>query len=369
MQSKPRPHEGSGDNNQIDWNAAFNTQQRPLRRLAVRLVGESRADDVVQETFLRAYRARSSFVDGSAAYPWLSKIARRVAIDMLRRDEVAARVEQQLAIEPPNPDSVDDVMTNGIRRRAINEALSALTERQRRLLVEVELGEGAPASPIGSDVAVKSVLARARRNFRERYAAIAGKNGVFAGSATPASTLGRIREAATRWRALAERAELAVAGVAVVSALMADGVVLGAASVVPGASGSALQTQAATTGGNEVATLGSPSAELGSDQVDAAVTVAAPGDSPATAGGVRVGNAEVSWETHSDGHTGRLHVRATTAVGYRTEGGLNVECAVRDTSKGACEVIGAVSPYIPQDRQVGKTWEQTGADASADLPS
>jgi len=44
-----------------------------------------RAEDLVQQTFLRIHRARGHFVAGSAVTPWAFAIARRLLIDGLRR--------------------------------------------------------------------------------------------------------------------------------------------------------------------------------------------------------------------------------------------------------------------------------------------
>src|SRR5262249_12634533 len=48
------------------------------------------ADDLVQETFLRMHRARSTFARGGAVLPWAYAIARNVHIDHAR----AARLRE-----------------------------------------------------------------------------------------------------------------------------------------------------------------------------------------------------------------------------------------------------------------------------------
>ena len=45
----------------------------------------SKAEDLVQQTFLQMHRARGQFVAGAAATPWAFAIARRLFIDGLRR--------------------------------------------------------------------------------------------------------------------------------------------------------------------------------------------------------------------------------------------------------------------------------------------
>ena len=59
---------------------------RAIFRLAYRLTrNESDADDVVQETFLRAYRNISSFDGRSSFRTWACQIATNCALDVLRR--------------------------------------------------------------------------------------------------------------------------------------------------------------------------------------------------------------------------------------------------------------------------------------------
>ena len=64
---------------------------RHLFRLAYRMTGnEEDAEDVVQETFLRAYKSLAKF-EGQAEFgTWLHRIAANCAIDVLRRRPPAA---------------------------------------------------------------------------------------------------------------------------------------------------------------------------------------------------------------------------------------------------------------------------------------
>jgi RNA polymerase sigma-70 factor (ECF subfamily) len=56
-----------------------------LRAFLRRRCGEpDLADDLLQQTFLHAHRARSRFTDGAEVLPWLFAIARRLAIDAAR---------------------------------------------------------------------------------------------------------------------------------------------------------------------------------------------------------------------------------------------------------------------------------------------
>jgi RNA polymerase sigma-70 factor, ECF subfamily len=57
----------------------------PLYRLAVRLTGKAQdAEDVVQETFVKAFAAFANLRDTARIRPWLSQILTRVALDRHR---------------------------------------------------------------------------------------------------------------------------------------------------------------------------------------------------------------------------------------------------------------------------------------------
>jgi RNA polymerase sigma-70 factor (ECF subfamily) len=60
--------------------------------VARRVVGSAAlADEVVQETFVKAWRAAASFESGRDPAPWLATIAKRTAIDVVRREKSSRR--------------------------------------------------------------------------------------------------------------------------------------------------------------------------------------------------------------------------------------------------------------------------------------
>ena len=63
-----------------------------------RLLGRERAEDAYQETFLKALRAYGSLHNADNLRAWVMTIARRVAVDQLRRREAS----------PPDPEPAID---------------------------------------------------------------------------------------------------------------------------------------------------------------------------------------------------------------------------------------------------------------------
>lgn len=154
-------------------------------RFALRLSGApDQAEDLVQETFLRAFRSWGQYTKGTAAKSWLFTICRNV---YLRRRERTQRhddiVEQNVGREGPGPSPVNPVWTSvlgvdpegdffrSIVDARILEALDELPEEYRTAVVLSDL-EGLSYAdiaklmevPVGT---VKSRLFRGRRRLQE----------------------------------------------------------------------------------------------------------------------------------------------------------------------------------------------------------
>src|SRR5689334_24371808 len=80
---------------------------RSLFRLAYRMTGnQSDAEDVVQESFLRAYRQLGKFDDRASFGTWLYRIATNCSLDLVR-----GRKRRSEKIAPTDPE-LDDPMLN-----------------------------------------------------------------------------------------------------------------------------------------------------------------------------------------------------------------------------------------------------------------
>ena len=110
-----------------------------LWAFAVRLTGGDRsaAEDVVQETLLRAWKQADNpvFTDAqpNAARSWLYTVARRIVIDEWRSRRV--RPERLVADIPET--STADLAEQLVESRLIADALSRLTVDHRAVLVEL----------------------------------------------------------------------------------------------------------------------------------------------------------------------------------------------------------------------------------------
>lgn len=169
-----RARQGDGD----AFRALVERHSRPLFRLAFRLTGnEQDAEDVVQESLLRAYRQLSRFESRANFGTWLHRIAANCAIDLLRakqarrdqgRSEPFEEAERVPAAEDTGPERLAESADIERRVRAALEDLSPL-ERAAFVLRHYE---GRTIDEIGSALglrtsATKHSVFRAVRKLRQ----------------------------------------------------------------------------------------------------------------------------------------------------------------------------------------------------------
>ncbi|MGH3440656.1 MAG: RNA polymerase sigma factor [Nitriliruptorales bacterium] len=138
--------------------------QAPIWRFLRGLVGDpTLAEDLTQETFLRAYRNLGGFRFRSKFSTWLFHVARNLGIDELRsrtrRADLVERLRPQPLDHPPGPEL----------RSELAAALGALSPKLREALLLVEVN-GLTCREAGAvlDVpegTVKSRLFHARRQL------------------------------------------------------------------------------------------------------------------------------------------------------------------------------------------------------------
>lgn len=151
--------------------------KRPLYAVAFRLLGDSGlAEDAVQETFLRAYRALGRFRLGEPLAPWLYRIATNICHDLgrSRRRQITDLGEEQVnRIRDPG-DLPEEAATRREAQLRVRRAVAELPEKYR-LLVVLAHQQGMTYEDIcrvtGEPLTmVKNRLYRARQMLKEKLA-------------------------------------------------------------------------------------------------------------------------------------------------------------------------------------------------------
>jgi RNA polymerase sigma-70 factor (ECF subfamily) len=117
----------------------YREYHRPLLTFVLRLTGGDRqwAEDVVQETMIRAWRSADRLDSRSASLmPWLATVARRIVIDNRRHREVRPPEVGDGALENV---AMADEMDGLLRKVVVAEALRALSPPHREVLTETVL--------------------------------------------------------------------------------------------------------------------------------------------------------------------------------------------------------------------------------------
>lgn len=193
MTPSRQPHSSDGRpvSSQVtgeSFDALYRDHVDLMYRYASRLCGETEAaKDLVQETFLNAYRGFKNFRGDAQISTWLYTIASRVCLRMRRRRKGAPERELSLDEFIPTSDgefrlqvpveglSPEDALQNKQLREALDAAIGKLPKKYKMVLVLRDM-EGLSAKEVGAimglnERAVKSRLHRARLFVRRELSA------------------------------------------------------------------------------------------------------------------------------------------------------------------------------------------------------
>jgi RNA polymerase sigma-70 factor, ECF subfamily len=161
---------GKGDRNALERFVV--ASQRDVWRLVAHLAGVGLADDLTQETFLRALPSLPHFAGRSSARTWLLSIARRVVVDHIR--SVTSRPRTAGAVDWTDAADRRQAAAHGTAAGfedlvEVNLLLAGLTPERREALVLTQVlgvpyAEAAEVCevPVGT---IRSRVARAREDL------------------------------------------------------------------------------------------------------------------------------------------------------------------------------------------------------------
>ena len=178
---EPSPMSARSASNSIPTPAEREAQdsfvRENLRRvfsIVYRIVGNvADAQDLTQETFIKALQRKDQIKDAQKGAQWLGRVASNTAIDFLRRRGRVTFTEIDALVEPlPDPVNrrADVAMLRSEESEHLDWCLGALSVRERTALVLRDV-EDMPASEVAkvlgcSPATVRSHIANARIKFR-----------------------------------------------------------------------------------------------------------------------------------------------------------------------------------------------------------
>jgi len=130
-----------------------------LYGFALRALGDSgHAEDAVQETFVRAWRAGHRFDPNLASLrAWLFAILRNVIIDAARASAARPGLDSRTAVDVATADEIDGLLKAWI----VDEALARLTIDHRHAVTQVYY-QGRSAADVAAELEVPAATIRSR---------------------------------------------------------------------------------------------------------------------------------------------------------------------------------------------------------------
>lgn len=148
--------------------------------LLVRLTGDrALAEDLAQETFIKAMRSLAAFDVTRRLSSWILRIAHNTAIDAMRRRTIRTVSIDTTAGELPPPDPAAPPAPDPVERSALHAALEralASLKPDQRAAIALRYEEGLSFEEIGQvlgipEVTARSHVHRARKHLARQLAA------------------------------------------------------------------------------------------------------------------------------------------------------------------------------------------------------
>lgn len=141
--------------------ALYDAHAAPVWRYVVHLTGDrAGADDVVQETLLRAWRTPRILEDPLTARAWLLTVARHLVIDESRSARRRHEVLLPEAPERESPDATDALF----EAMLVEEALAGLSIEHRGVIVRAYYG-GRSVASIAEDLGIPEGTVKSRLHY------------------------------------------------------------------------------------------------------------------------------------------------------------------------------------------------------------
>ena len=157
---------GDQHNNKRQFEALVHTHQGHIRAFLRRLCkNNALADDLAQETFLRAYQNFDKLLDDKAVKSWIFQIAYRIFLDYIRKENRRKNIDDKRIHA-----DVEFVESDPEIKMDIEQAMNALPDEQRAailLCLSYGLSHSEAAKALGQPLGtVKSHISRGKTTLR-----------------------------------------------------------------------------------------------------------------------------------------------------------------------------------------------------------
>jgi RNA polymerase sigma-70 factor (ECF subfamily) len=126
------------DGDQASFNELVRAYQEKIYWVARRFVNDhDQADEIVQEVFIKIYKALSTFRSDSSFYTWIYRITVNVSLNELRRQRVKDffRIDEFYELEDTNNERPDEAVERSEQQEILQRAIALLPEKQKAVFL------------------------------------------------------------------------------------------------------------------------------------------------------------------------------------------------------------------------------------------
>ncbi|MGG4488163.1 RNA polymerase sigma factor [Metabacillus idriensis] len=155
---------------QTSFNDIYQTYYTVIYRIALRMTKDPHlAEDIAQETFLKAFLKMDTIFEKEKLKNWLSSIARRTAIDLfLRKKRNEITIEEQLVAD--ESEQLEDTIDYSLLKEKTKQLVSGLKSDYREIMtlkLFLEMKDQEIADYLSLNIStVKTKIHRARKELK-----------------------------------------------------------------------------------------------------------------------------------------------------------------------------------------------------------
>ncbi len=136
---------------------------------------KAKAEDAVQDSFIRIFENANKFKSGTNGYAWICKIVQNTALNMLRRDRASVDLDECFYLADET-----DVASRSAQSLAVEQVMSVLDIPEKRLIyqkyfMDFTVRDSAKSLGLSKSAAARKIVA-AENKMRE-YISSRDKNG------------------------------------------------------------------------------------------------------------------------------------------------------------------------------------------------